>query len=91
MEIVEGESRSPDDCTPVGRVSVPDLPRGLPVKTPIDVLFRYLQDGRLKVRVMIPGTDTKVDSELRRENSLPKEHLDGWRRHISGAEPTDYM
>jgi molecular chaperone DnaK (HSP70) len=90
VEIVEGESRSADDCTLVGRFSVPNLPRGLPVKTPIDVLFRYKQDGRLKVRVMIPDTDTKVDSELRRENSLPKEHLDGWRQYISGAEPTGY-
>ncbi len=90
VEIVEGESRSADECTLVGRFSVPDLPPNLPVKTPIDVLFRYRQDGRLKVRVMIPGTETKVDSELRRENSLPKDHLDGWRQYISGAEPTDY-
>ena len=90
VEIVEGESRSADDCTLVGRFSVPDLPPNLPMKTPIDVLFRYQQDGRLKVRVMIPEADTQVDSEFRRENSLPKEHLDGWRRHISGAEPTEY-
>jgi len=90
VEIVEGESRSAEDCTMIGRFSVPNLPRNLPVKTPIDVLFRYKQDGRLRVRVTIPETDTKVDSDFTRENSLPKDHLDGWRRHISGAEPTDY-
>ena len=55
--------------------------------TPIDVIFSYGQDGRLKVRVTIPNTDTQVESELTRENSLPQEHLDGWRQHISGAEP----
>jgi len=90
VEIVEGESPSPDDCTRIGRFSVPDLPPNLPQRTPINVLFRYKQDGRLKVRVTIPNTDTKVDSELARENSLSKDHLDGWRRYISGAEPTDY-
>ena len=90
VEIVEGESPSPDDCNRIGRFSVPDLPPNLPQKTPIDVLFRYRQDGRLKVRVTIPNTDTKVDSELARENSLSKEHLDGWRQYISGEEPTDY-
>ncbi len=90
VEIVEGESRSPEECTPIGRFSVPHLPPRLPAQTPIDVLFRYEQDGRLRVRVSIPDADTQVDSEFRRENSLPKEHLDGWRLHISGAEPTDY-
>jgi molecular chaperone DnaK len=90
VEIVEGESRSADDCTLVGRFSVPRLPPNLPQKTPIDVLFHYRQDGRLRVRVAIPTADTKLDSEFTRENSLPKEHLDGWRQYISGAEPTDY-
>jgi len=90
VEVVEGESPSPDDCTRIGRFSAANLPPHLPAQTPIDVLFRYKQDGRLRVRVVIPGTDTKVDSEFARENSLPKEHLDGWRRYISGAEPTDY-
>jgi len=89
VEIVEGESPSPDDCTMIGRVSVPSLPPNLPEKTPIDVIFSYGQDGRLKVRVTIPNTDTQVDSELARENSLPQEHLDGWRQHISGAEPLE--
>ncbi len=90
VEVVEGESASPDDCTMIGRLSVPRLPGNLPVNTPIDVLFRYKQDGRLRVRVMIPETDVKVDSEFTRENALPKDHLDGWRRYISGAEPTGY-
>ncbi len=90
VEVVEGESPSPDDCTMIGRFRVPHLPARLPEGAPIDVLFRYGQDGRLKVRVVIPDADTRVDSEFTRENSLPKEHLDGWREHISGAEPTDY-
>ncbi|MHC4405025.1 MAG: Hsp70 family protein [Planctomycetota bacterium] len=90
VEIIEGESPSPEECTPIGRFSVPRLPPNLPGGTPIDVLFRYKQDGRLRVRVTIPDADTKVDSQFVRENSLPKEHLDGWRRYISGAEPTEY-
>jgi molecular chaperone DnaK len=90
VEVVEGESPSPDDCTLIGRCSVGSLPRNLPARTPIDVVFRYRQDGRLKVRVTVAGTVAKVESEFTRENTLPKEHLDGWRRYISRAEPTDY-
>jgi hypothetical protein len=47
-------------------------------------------DGRLKVRVTVPSIQAQVESEFSSENSLPKDHLDGWRRHISGAEATDY-
>jgi molecular chaperone DnaK len=90
VEVVEGESPSPEDCTPIGRCTVSRLPPNLPRQSPIEVFFRYRQDGRLKVRVTVPDTQTKVDTEFTRENSLSKEHLDGWRRFISGAKPTDY-
>jgi molecular chaperone DnaK len=88
--VVEGESASPDDCSQLGRCSVRHLPQGLPPRTPIDVLFHYQTDGRLKVKVSIPNTEAKVEAEFARENSLSKDLLDGWRRYISGAEPTDY-
>lgn len=90
VQIVEGESPSADECTPIGRCSLPKLPSGLSAQTPIDVWFHYKPNGRLKVRVLVPGTDRKVETEIVRENSLPKEHLDGWRQYISGVPPTDY-
>ncbi|MHB8899543.1 MAG: Hsp70 family protein [Thermoguttaceae bacterium] len=90
VRIVEGESPSPDDCVPIGRCSVPRLPRHLPVGTPIDVLFDYKSDGRLGVQVSIADADTRIDASITRENTLSKEHLDGWRTYISGADPTDY-
>ena len=90
VQIVEGESLSAEDCTQIGRCSVRQLPPNLPVQSPIDVLFQYEPNGRLKVLVTVPDTDTKVQSEFTRENSLPKEHLDGWRRYISQMDATDY-
>jgi hypothetical protein len=88
---VEGENPSPEACTPVGRCTVKSLPADLPAKSPIDVLFRYKPDGRLTVRVSVPNTPAKIQTVLTRENSLTKDHLDGWRRHIGKAEPTDYV
>ena len=90
VQIVEGESLSAEDCTQIGRCSVRQLPPNLPVQSPIDVLFQYEPNGRLKVLVTVPDTDTKVQSEFTRENSLSKEHLDGWRRYISQMDATDY-
>ena len=90
VEVVEGESPSPDDCTPIGRCSISKLPAGLPARTPVEVRFHYESNGRLKVRVAVPGTGRQEEVEISRENFLPKDHLDGWRRYISGAEPTQY-
>jgi molecular chaperone DnaK len=90
VEIVEGESPSADDCTPLGRCSVRRLPADLPARYPVEVAFDYQPNGRLKVRVTVPNTDRQIETEIVRENSLSKEHLDGWRQYICGLPPTDY-
>ena len=90
VQIVEGESPSADDCTQIGRCTVRNLPPDLPPQSPVDVRFHYEPNGRLKVRVTVPGTDREVETQIVRENSLSKEHLDGWRRYICEMEPTDY-
>ncbi len=90
VQIVEGESPSADDCTQIGKCTVRDLPENLPAQTPIDVRFHYKPNGRLKVGVNIPGTERQVNTEIVRENSISKEHMDAWRKFICGLEPTDY-
>ncbi len=90
VQIVEGESPSADDCTPIGRCTVADLPPGLPAKSPVDVIFQYQSDGRLKVRVPVPKTDRQFETEIIRENGLSKKDMDAWRRYISGQKPTEY-
>jgi molecular chaperone DnaK len=90
VEIVEGESATADDCTQIGKCSVRHLPENLPAQTPVDVFFRYKPNGRLKVHVVLPGIDRQVATEIVRENSLSKQHLDGWRKFICGQEATEY-
>ncbi len=90
VQIVEGESPSADDCTEIGKCTVRDLPPNLPMNSPVDVLFHYEPNGRLQVKVTVPKTDRTVETEIVRENSLSKEHMDGWRQYICGKEPTDY-
>jgi molecular chaperone DnaK len=102
VQIVEGESPSADDCTPIGRCTVADLPPGLPARSPVDVIFNYQSDGRLKVRVQVQGPgnsgrpgvpgapDRQLETEIVRENGLSKDLMDAWRQHISGKTPTEY-
>src|SRR5207248_5368387 len=52
VQIVEGESASPDDCSQIGKCVVRDLPPTLPAQTPIEVRFHYQDNGRLTVNVV---------------------------------------
>jgi molecular chaperone DnaK len=90
VDIVEGESPSADDCTLIGRCAVRQLPPDLPAFYPVEVLFQYEANGRLKVRVTVPNTDRQVATEIIRENSLSKEQMDAWRKSICGRPPTNY-
>lgn len=87
VRIVEGEAADPKHCSQIGRCSIHDLPPGLPKNTPIEVGFRYLENGRLDVRVKVAGTGKLLHHEIMRDNSLTSEQLNGWRRYISGLPP----
>jgi molecular chaperone DnaK len=85
VQIVEGESPSPEDCSRIGKCTVRPLPPKLPALTAIDVGFRYEENGRLQVRVECAGQELK--HEITRDNSLTQDQLDSWREYISGAPP----
>jgi len=87
VQIVEGESLSPDDCSQLGKCSVRHLPADLPAQTPIEVRFRYEENGRLTVNVQVQGTSKQLQHEVTRENSLTQDQLDSWRKYVSGLPP----
>lgn len=82
VQIIEGESASPADCSQIGKCTVRPLPPKLAPQTPIEVAFRYAENGRLTVLVSVAGQH--VRHEIQRENSLTAEQLDSWRQYISG-------
>ena len=87
VQIVEGESTSPDDCSQVGKCSIRDLPPDLPADTPIEVLFRYRENGRLTVRVNVAGADKELKHVISRDSGATQRELDSWRKRISGRAP----
>ena len=88
VNIVEGESRTPEDCTQIGSCAVTGLPANLPVHSPIEIRFRYRPNGRLTVGVSVEGTDVNLQHEITRENTLNQTQLDAWRDYILGS-PSD--
>lgn len=87
VQIVEGESSSPDDCVQLGECVIEGLPLDLPAKSPVEVRFIYAENGRLEVHVSIPGADCEEKMELVRENSMGLPDLDRWRAFISNVPP----
>jgi molecular chaperone DnaK len=85
VQIVEGESASPDDCSQIGKCTIRGLPADLPAETPIEVRFRYEENGRLTVQVSVGGTGKELKHEIVRENTLTPDQLDSWRQYITGT------
>ena len=83
VRIIEGESSLPAECTPIGRMVVPDLPEGLPKGWPIEVTFRYAANGRLDVRAKVPGTEQEAALKLERATGLSRERVDKWKDPIA--------
>ena len=87
VQIVEGESLNPEDCSQLGRCAIWDLPGALDIGTLIEVKFAYEENGRLKIKVKIGGSTNKAFRyEIQRPNSLTKEQLDSWREYICGPQ-----
>ena len=85
VQIVEGESASPEDCSQLGKCVIRDLPKELPAGTPIEVNFRYAENGRLTIVVKVANTGRELQHEITRENSLTPEQLDTWRHYVLGT------
>lgn len=82
--IVEGESRDPTACMPIGRCTVRNLPKALPAGTPIEVRFQYEENGRLRIAVNVAGVDGQATHEITREHNLSPDDLSAWRSKVAG-------
>ena len=66
LQVLEGESSMPDECTAIGRTVIHQLPEGLPKKWPVEVAFEYGANGRLTGRAVVPGTEQGATLDLER-------------------------
>ena len=82
VQIVEGESPSPDSCTAIGQCIIDGLPKNLPAQSPVKIRFRYAANGRLTISVHVTDTGKEVTHEITRENGLSPEHLETWRQWV---------
>jgi molecular chaperone DnaK len=86
VRVVEGGDASGNDATHIGKCVIRDLPAGLPAGSPVEVVFQYGDDGRLKIKAHIPHLGQGAISEIERASGLTAETLQEWNRRIQSSE-----
>ncbi len=89
IQVLEGESSLPGECSAIGRTVIRDLPDGLPQGWPIEVTFRYGTNGRLSVHAVVPGTQQNAALELERTVGLSNEGIARWKRPVGASAGFD--
>ncbi len=85
LQVLEGESSIPGECTAIGRTIIRDIPAGLTKGWPIEVHFEYESNGRLRVEGSVPGTHQKAKLELQRATGLNSAGIARWKQPVEAA------
>ena len=88
VQVLEGESSLPGECTPIARTVIRDLPPDLPQGWPVEVTFEYGTNGRLNVKAVVPGKEREVSLDLavERDSGLSDERLVKWKEAVSTSD-----
>lgn len=86
VQIVEGGDASGNDATKIGKCILQNLPAGLPAGSPVEVSFRYGQNGRLTVKAKVPGLGQETTSEIERSSGMTAETLRSWNQRLRNGQ-----
>ena len=89
LQVLEGESSLPGECTAIGRTVIRDLPEGLPKNWPVEVTFEYGANGRLTVQAVVPGTHQGATLDLERAVGMSSDGIARWKQPIAAAAGFD--
>ncbi len=82
IRVVEGGDASGRNSTPIGNCVIHDLPKGLAAGSPVDVLFTYAENGRLKVRARLPELKREAVLMIERESGLTEAKIENWQKKV---------
>jgi molecular chaperone DnaK len=83
VNVIEGGDASGRNATKIGTCVVSGLPADLPAKTPVEVRFQYLENGRLTVEAWLPETKSQATLEIKRAAGLSEEKMTYWANWLS--------
>jgi molecular chaperone DnaK len=91
IRVLEGEGEDPASCVAVGRVVMRDLPKGLAKNHPIDVVYNYERDGRLRVDLKLTDTDRAIRVVLQRDAGLSDGNVRDWTAVVADDQGFDRL
>ena len=91
VQVLEGESKEPDECSMIGRTVIRGLPADLPQGWPVHVTYEYQMNGRLSVVARLQETNREVRLELERTASMSRERVERWKQVIELQQGLDSL
>lgn len=82
VNVVEGGDASGHDATRIGKCTVHNLPPNLPASTPVEVFFRYAQDGTLTVKARLPGLNREATLDIERAAGMTADAIEKWNQRL---------
>ena len=82
VNVLEGESRAPEECVAIGKSAINDLPPNLPQGWPVHVTYEYGANGRLSISAVVRDTDKRLQLELERDAKLNRQTVDAWKQAV---------
>lgn len=75
VEILEGDAIDPAACTLIGDFRVSDLPKDLPAGSPVEITYRYDDNGRIHASARELVGQTEAATEIVRDSGLDENGL----------------
>jgi molecular chaperone DnaK len=89
VQVLEGESLEPTQCSLIGRTVIRNLPPNLPQGSPVQVTYEYGTNGRLNVTARMVWTNQEVRLELERAASMSLDRMQQWKQVIQRGSGLD--
>ncbi len=85
VQVVEGESESPDECIMIGDCVISELPPR-PAGAPIEVTFQYNENGRIEVHACDKQTGQNARTEIEHSGGLTRKKIEQQKQELDKME-----
>ena len=76
VKVLQGEAPDPSACVQIGDCRITDLPENLPKGSPVEVVYRFDESGRISVQAEEKTGSVSAKTEIERQGALDKSKID---------------
>lgn len=83
VKVIQGEAPDPNACAQIGAFHITDLPEGLPKGSPVEVIYKFDEAGRVHVHAEDKTSGRSAKTQIERVGALDDSELDALTRLAS--------